>query len=193
MSPLSLTRVVRLPNVDEHDNPDDVNLGLHNGGGGGGGMGRHPRWHNHVQSYIEQQQQSLALAMLCAFKCEPMRLKQVLKYAQRNIHSATQLFKLAQDTNRIAIPAPGMEGGATLRNCHANWQLLESSFELGLRVMTMTLSSLSWKRREMVRWLVQCATEMGFEALIKIMTQWRQLFTPTEATGKQTKIHSHSN
>lgn len=47
----------------------------------------------------------------------------------------------------------------------------------------MTLSSLNWRRREMVRWLVTCATEVGIEALVSIMQNWYQLFTPTEATG----------
>lgn len=47
----------------------------------------------------------------------------------------------------------------------------------------MTLSSLNWRRREMVRWLVTCATEVGVEALVSIMQNWYQLFTPTEATG----------
>jgi len=35
----------------------------------------------------------------------------------------------------------------------------------------------------MVRWLVTCATEVGVEALVSIMQNWYQLFTPTEATG----------
>lgn len=30
-----------------------------------------------------------------------------------------------------------------------------------LQVMRMTLSTLNWRRREMVRWLVTCATEVG--------------------------------
>lgn len=37
----------------------------------------------------------------------------------------------------------------------------------------------------MVRWLVTCATEVGVEALVSIMQNWYQLFTPTEATGKK--------
>ena len=35
----------------------------------------------------------------------------------------------------------------------------------------------------MVRWLVTCATEVGVEALVSVMQNWYQLFTPTEATG----------
>lgn len=30
-----------------------------------------------------------------------------------------------------------------------------------LQVMRITLSTLNWRRREMVRWLVTCATEVG--------------------------------
>jgi hypothetical protein len=63
--------------------------------------------------------------------------------------------------------------------------LLNAAFELGLQVMSMTLSQSSpnWRRRDMVRWLVTCATEVGLDALISIMHNWDQLFTPVEATG----------
>lgn len=49
--------------------------------------------------------------------------------------------------------------------------------------MRITLASLNWRRREMVRWLVTCATEVGMDALTSVMQNWFQLFTPTEATG----------
>lgn len=48
----------------------------------------------------------------------------------------------------------------------------------------MTLTTLNWRRREMVRWLVTCATEVGVAALTSIMQNWFQLFAPMEATGK---------
>lgn len=71
--------------------------------------------------------------------------------------------------------------------------LLSVAFELGLQVMRMTLTCLNWRRREMVRWLVTCATHLGLDALISIMEKWYQLFTPTEATGPvATTIMSHS-
>lgn len=57
----------------------------------------------------------------------------------------------------------------------------------------MTLTCLNWRRREMVRWLVTCATQLGLDALMAIMQNWYQLFTPTEATGPvATTIMSHS-
>uniref|UniRef100_A0A674JG13 ZSWIM4-8 C-terminal domain-containing protein n=2 Tax=Terrapene triunguis TaxID=2587831 RepID=A0A674JG13_9SAUR len=52
--------------------------------------------------------------------------------------------------------------------------------------MRMTLNTMTWRRREMVRWLVSCATEIGgwgrVQALMNIMQNWYSLFTPIEAT-----------
>ena len=36
-----------------------------------------------------------------------------------------------------------------------------SSLHPILQVMRMTLNTMTWRRREMVRWLVSCATEIG--------------------------------
>ena len=71
--------------------------------------------------------------------------------------------------------------------------LLKVAFQMGLQVMRMTLTSLNWRRREMVRWLVTCASEVGLDALIRLMQSWKHLFTPTEAsTHVATTIMSHS-
>ncbi|CAG0920077.1 unnamed protein product, partial [Notodromas monacha] len=61
---------------------------------------------------------------------------------------------------------------------------LASAMLSAAKIMSMTLSPTSpnWRRREMVRWLVTCATEVGLDALISIMHNWDQLFTPVEAT-----------
>lgn len=40
------------------------------------------------------------------------------------------------------------------------------------QVLRMTLSAVNWRRREMVRWLVTCATELGLDALLSIMQNW---------------------
>ena len=37
----------------------------------------------------------------------------------------------------------------------------------------------------MVRWIVTCATEVGVDALLSIMTSWYQYFAPVEASSKQ--------
>ena len=56
------------------------------------------------------------------------------------------------------------------------------------QVMRMTLMTLNWRRREMVRWLVTCATELGVQALIDIMYKWYQYFAPIEATSESTMV-----
>lgn len=133
--------------------------------------------------HLESQQCSLSSTMLSASKGDKIRLSAVLENARRNIHSSTHLFKLAQDAFRFATPENGPRSHT----------LLEVAFELGLQVMRMTRTCLNWRRREMVRWLVTCATQLGLEATLSIMQNWYELFTPTEATGPvATTIMSHS-
>lgn len=95
-----------------------------------------------------------------------IRLRAVLECSQRHIHSSSHLFKLAQDAFRFATPESGPRHPA----------LLSVAFELGLQVMRMTLASLNWRRREMVRWLVTCAMEIGADALLSIMQSWYLTF-----------------
>lgn len=136
-----------------------------------------------ILGHLETQQCSLSSTMLSAAKGDPARLSQVLESARRNIHSSSHLFKLAQDAFRFATP----------ESDHRNRTLLGVAFELGLQVMRMTLTCLNWRRREMVRWLVTCATQLGLDALMAIMQNWYQLFTPTEATGPvASTIMSHA-
>ncbi|XP_068011488.1 zinc finger SWIM domain-containing protein 6 isoform X2 [Melanerpes formicivorus] len=132
---------------------------------------RYPRWF--TLSHIESQQCELASTMLTAAKGDVRRLETVLESIQKNIHSSSHIFKLAQDAFKIA----------TLMDSLRDITLLKVSLELGLQVMRMTLSTLNWRRREMVRWLVTCATEIGVYALDSIMQNWFTLFTPTEATS----------
>lgn len=109
------------------------------------------------------------------------RLEMVLKSAQKNIHSYVHLFKLAESALNTAIPSDG-------RPRHIF--LLKAAYELGLQVLRMTLHSLgsqsntvnSYKRRDVVKWMVLCATEVGLDALLTIMHKWSELFTPVEAT-----------
>ncbi|XP_076307460.1 zinc finger SWIM domain-containing protein 5-like isoform X1 [Tachypleus tridentatus] len=162
-------RAMRLPILEEQEEEDEPGSGT---GLNAAVLARYPRWF--TLGHIEAQQCALASTMLSAAKGDVIRLRTVLKSAQRNIHSSSQLFKLAQDAFRIAVPPDGGPRHSTLLN---------AAFELGLQVMRMTLSSLNWRRREMVRWLVTCATEVGLEALISIIQNWYQLFTPIEATG----------
>lgn len=170
-------RAMRLPILEDHEDVDDPV----NGNVSSLVLSRYPRWF--TLGHIEAQQCALASTMLSAAKGDIQRLRKVLESAQHNIHSSSHLFKLAQDAFRFATPQDGPR--------HPT--LLNVAFELGLQVMRMTLSSVNWRRREMVRWLVTCATEVGFEALLSIMHNWYQLFTPTEATGPvASTIMSHS-
>uniref|UniRef100_A0A8C8DK55 Zinc finger SWIM-type containing 6 n=1 Tax=Oryzias sinensis TaxID=183150 RepID=A0A8C8DK55_9TELE len=132
---------------------------------------RYPRWF--TLSHIESQQCELASTMLTAAKGDSRKLETVLESIQKNIHSSSHIFKLAQDAFKIA----------TLMDSLPDITLLKVSLELGLQVMRITLSTLNWRRREMVRWLVTCATEVGVYALDSIMQNWFTLFTPTEATS----------
>lgn len=141
----------------------------------------YPRWW--TLGHLETQQCSLSSTMLSAAKGDAKRLTAVLENARRNIHSSSHLFKLAQDAFRFATP----------ENSPRSQTLLGVAFELGLQVMRMTLTCLNWRRREMVRWLVTCASHVGLDALMSIMQNWYHLFTPTEATGPvATTIMSHS-
>lgn len=162
-------RAMRLPVMEECNNEMQMDHNIHR------------RWLS--LSTLEAQQCSLSSTMLSAAKGDPARLSSVLESARRNIHSSSHLFKLAQDAFRFATP----------ESDHRNRTLLGVAFELGLQVMRMTLTCLNWRRREMVRWLVTCATQLGLDALIAIMQNWYQFFTPTEATGPvATTIMSHS-
>ncbi|KAL1501209.1 hypothetical protein ABEB36_006581 [Hypothenemus hampei] len=164
-------RAMRLPLLEDGDGDGMGPTGGSNGAGPSGAAGRPPRWF--TLGHIESQQCTLSSTMLSAAKGEVMRLRTVLESSQRHIHSSSHLFKLAQDAFRFATPENGPR--------HPT--LLSVAFELGLQVMRMTLSSLNWRRREMVRWLVTCAVELGLDALISLMQNWYQFFTATEAAG----------
>ncbi|XP_049987884.1 zinc finger SWIM domain-containing protein 5 [Alexandromys fortis] len=132
---------------------------------------RYPRWF--TLGHLESQQCELASTMLTAAKGDTLRLRTILEAIQKHIHSSSLIFKLAQDAFKIATPTDSSTDGT----------LLNVALELGLQVMRMTLSTLNWRRREMVRWLVTCATEVGVRALVSILQSWYTLFTPTEATS----------
>ncbi|CAH1776046.1 unnamed protein product [Owenia fusiformis] len=159
-------RAMRLPVLEDMEESDD-----HMNNVGSMVLNGYPRWF--TLPHIEGQQCELACTMLSAAKDDMCQLRTVLQAAQKNIHSSSQLFKLAQDAFKIATPPDSPR----------HLSLLNAALELGLQVMRMTLTALNWRRREMVRWLVTCATEVGVDALLSIMMNWVQLFTPIEATG----------
>ena len=169
-------KALRLPILDDYKDPEEKENNA-----AAMVMSRFPRWF--TLGHIENQQSSLASTLIIAAKDNLNQLTGVLEAAQRHVHSSSHLFKLAQDAFRFAVPADGPR--------HPG--LLNVSFQLGLQVMRLTKTTMNWRRREMVRWLVTCATEVGLDALLSIMSMWSQLFTPTEATGPvATSLMSHS-
>ncbi|KAL5017228.1 hypothetical protein ScPMuIL_006817 [Solemya velum] len=159
-------RAMRLPVLEDTEEMDDSGNSL-----GSAMLSRFPRWF--ILGFVEGQQCELACTLLAAAKGDIHRLRTVLEVAQRHTHSSSQLFKLAQDAFVIATPVDAPK----------HMPALNAAFELGLQVMRMTLMTMNWRRREMVRWLVTCATEVGVQALVSIMQNWFSLFQPIEATG----------
>ncbi|XP_069127958.1 zinc finger SWIM domain-containing protein 5-like [Argopecten irradians] len=169
-------RAMRLPVLEDTEDIDD---GLNNIGSAM--LSRFPRWF--ILGHIESKQCELSCTLLAAAKGDIRRLRTVLEVAHKHIHSSSQLFKLAQDVFKIATPPDSPK----------HMGALNAAFELGLQVMKMTLMTMNWRRREMVRWLVTCATEVGVQALVSIMQNWYALFQPIEATGMvATTIMSHT-
>uniref|UniRef100_A0A3Q2XD85 Zinc finger SWIM domain-containing protein 6-like n=1 Tax=Hippocampus comes TaxID=109280 RepID=A0A3Q2XD85_HIPCM len=161
-------RAIRLPVLESSVASGDLSRSHHMASVA---ANRYPRWF--TLSHIESQQCELASAMLTAAKGDAYKLQTVLESIQKNIHSSSHIFKLAQDVFKIATTMGDLP----------DLTLLKVSLELGLQVMRMTLSTVDRQRRKMVCWLVTCATEVGVLALDSIMQSWFTLFTPTEATS----------
>lgn len=124
--------------------------------------------------HLQSQQCELASRLLNAAKDSADRLSAVLQASQQHVHSAPQLFRLAQDAFKLS-------SGQTSKS--RDIDMLHFAMELGFKVLSMTLNTRNWRRREMVQWLIECAVESGTSALSQIMKNWSSLFTPTEATS----------
>lgn len=119
----------------------------------------------------------LASLSLLVSPGDARKLETVLESIQKNIHSASHIFKLAQDAFKIATLMDSLPDITLLKvslelglqvNTHTQTHIshgvsctVEANAAVSLQVMRMTLSTLNWRRREMVRWLVTCATEAG--------------------------------
>ena len=146
-------------------------------------IARIPRWFTLGQ--IESQQGTLASTLfVAAAKGDPGQLPSILEAVQKHIHSPSHLFKLAQEALRHA-------GEISCTSTKSS--LLDVAFKLGVRVTRLTLTSLNWRRRDVVRWIVSCAGEVGSGALMSLLQGWKSLFTPTEAAGTvATTVMSHA-
>jgi hypothetical protein len=213
-----------------------------------------------IVSALEEQQSALASSMLQAARRDVLQLKHVQKSLQRHVHSANQLFHLAQEAFHTAVPnasnpAASTRGGSnsastessvathsasqhqpiqpptllppldsftipstsscavptahssgssfgsaslpvtqfTFASKYANNQrpitdlyLLDTSFEIALQVARKTLGQVDLKRRDFLRWLINCACELGFSALLHLLHNWPTLFSPVEAVASVT-------
>eukprot|EP00095_Tigriopus_kingsejongensis_P008306 maker-scaffold871_size86487-snap-gene-0.22 protein:Tk08306 transcript:maker-scaffold871_size86487-snap-gene-0.22-mRNA-1 annotation:"hypothetical protein DAPPUDRAFT_306274" len=185
-------RAMRLPILESLNSPMDQSEDGHNDPSFA--ISRFPRWF--TLGHIEAEQSTLASTMLHAAKGDLIQLRTVMEVSQKSVHSSTHLFKLAQDAFRYALPSPppvNLTSVPADSSAQRNPALLDVAFQLGLQVLRITLTSLNWRRRDLVRWLVTCATEVGFEALLSILKNWHRYFTPTEASGTiATSVMSHA-
>lgn len=89
------------------------------------------------------------------------------------------------------VPNKVLPWGALFSFSLTWYNLPKHSVFLSLQVMRMTLSTLNWRRREMVRWLVTCATEVGRQSqdrgLPQVPCGQVQL-----VTSRYTQEHFHS-
>ncbi|XP_010285615.1 PREDICTED: zinc finger SWIM domain-containing protein 6-like [Phaethon lepturus] len=104
---------------------------------------RYPHWF--TLSHIESQQCELASTMLTAAKGDVRRLETVLESIQKNIHSSSHIFKLAQDAFKIA----------TLMDSLPDITLLKVSLELGLQVFPLFIITTVEDRNLTLCWWVQ--------------------------------------
>lgn len=124
--------------------------------------------------HLQSQQCELASRLLNAAKDSADRLPAILQASQQHVHSATQLFRLAQDAFKLS-------SNQALETHDPD--MLHFAMELGLKVLRMTLNARNWRRRDMVQWVIESAVQSGTSALSHIMKNWSTLFTPTEATS----------
>lgn len=130
------------------------------------------------QNYLQTEQLNLAQAMLSKAKDDGQLSKQwldeVYKASIRNIRNPASLLKLSKHVLKEAKP-----NGLTLFPA-----LLKTSFDFGLQVLKITLSphtSNGKTRRDALLFIVECATDIGLEAVLQIMKKSREYFSATEA------------
>ena len=161
----------RLPILEGVDEPDETSMGIH----AGAIIGRYPRLQHLTIEHMQRQQCILAATMLEAAKDDMSRLKEVVSSAKRCIQSSSHLFRLAQNSMKIAVPLADM----SIRY----EKLMSNALDIGLHVMKITLHTNTY-RRDMINWLVDCAMAVGQDALVTIMRNWSAFFTPVEATSQ---------
>lgn len=154
--------------MDGIDDPDDTGLALHNGV-----LGRYPRLPQATLEYLQRQQCVLAGTIIVSAKENRNRLRTVCQIAMRHIHSSQKLFALAECTYKYGVPNDG---------CPRYEYLIETAYDIGLTVMKQTINkSMTYRRQDMIRWLVNCAIELGPITLKSLLNHWTMYFLPAEA------------
>ncbi|XP_076814143.1 zinc finger SWIM domain-containing protein 5-like isoform X2 [Clavelina lepadiformis] len=126
-----------------------------------------------VMGDIETRQYDLASALLESAKGDVMLLRMVVESIQRNVRNTSHVFQLSHDAFKCAT----FQTGATAPDP----TMLHVAMQLSMQVLRMTMQGGTWRRTEMVGWLVTCATEIGLSALMSVIKSWYTLFTPVEA------------
>ncbi|KRZ31463.1 Zinc finger SWIM domain-containing protein [Trichinella pseudospiralis] len=127
-----------------------------------------------VTNHGRYQQSSLASKLLIAAKDDVVRLRNVLEAVQASVRSPSFLYRLAHEVHREAL--------SLNEDSSSRINLLNTAFELGLRVLHIAVSNPTWCRQEMIQWVVGCATALSFRAVLSLLSNWPKFFTPLEAT-----------
>lgn len=128
---------------------------------------------NHLQS----EQLALAQTMLSKSKDDgpqSMYLCKVFRASIKNIRNPASLIKLSNFTQKEAKANGGVPHQA----------LLDTAFRLALQVLKMTNLShtpTNGRRREAIKTVAECATDIGLDAVLDVMKDSREYFTASEA------------
>uniref|UniRef100_H2YXM7 ZSWIM4-8 C-terminal domain-containing protein n=1 Tax=Ciona savignyi TaxID=51511 RepID=H2YXM7_CIOSA len=122
---------------------------------------------------LEARQYQLASTLLQTAIGEVMLLRLVVESVQRNMRNASHVFQLSHDAFKCATNQTGAVADSTMLNV---------ALQLAMQVLRMTIQGGTWRRTEMVGWLVTCATEIGLCARMSVTLTWYTLFTPVEAS-----------
>uniref|UniRef100_F6S4B2 SWIM-type domain-containing protein n=1 Tax=Ciona intestinalis TaxID=7719 RepID=F6S4B2_CIOIN len=123
---------------------------------------------------LEARQYQLASTLLQTAKGEVMLLRLVVESVQRHMRNGSHVFQLSHDAFKCATNQSGA--------APSDITMLNVAMQLAMQVLRMTMQGGTWRRTEMVGWLVTCATEIGLCALVSIIKTWYTLFTPVEAS-----------
>ncbi|CDW53823.1 hypothetical protein TTRE_0000209001 [Trichuris trichiura] len=130
-----------------------------------------------VTNHSRHQQFYLASKLLIAAKVvqdDVICMRNILDTVQSSVHSPSFLYRLAHDVHR--------EGLNYDESCPSRMNLLKAAYEIGLQVLHIAVASPTWCRQEVIQWVVGCASSLSFSAIISLVNNWSQFFTPLEAT-----------